>query len=65
MYRLTLKVKAFGKFDDETGRYEKYDADQRFDCQTLQQLTGLLEFMVQTSDDQLDLTICRREDRDD
>ena len=65
MYRLTLKTRAFGKFDEETKRYEKYDAEQHFDCNTLQQLTGLVEFMVSTSNDILELTISRMEETDD
>lgn len=64
MYRLTLNSKAYGKFDDERRRYETYDAETTFDCQTVQQLTGLLEFMIATSTNVLDLRISRREDDD-
>ena len=61
MYRLTLKCKAFGGFNKETERIDTYDAMQHFDCDTVQQLTGLLEFMIETSDDVLELRIVRRE----
>ena len=65
MYRLTLKNTALGRFNDETQRIDRYEAEQNFDCDSLQQLTGLEEFMVATSYDVLDLKISRRDERDD
>ena len=64
MYRLTLKTRAYGRLDKETGKIERFEAEQRFDCETVQQLTGLLEFMIATSEDELDLRIARRESDD-
>ena len=64
MYRLTLKSMAYGTYDKETGRIEKYEAEKRFDCATVQQLTGMLEFMIATSENELELTIARREDNE-
>ena len=65
MYRLTLKNTALGRFNEETQRIDRYEAEQNFDCESLQQLTGLVEFMVATSDDVLDLKISRRDEKDD
>ena len=65
MYRLTLKNTALGRFNDETQRIDRYEAEQNFDCESLQQLTGLVEFMVATSYDVLDLKISRRDEKDD
>ena len=64
MYRLTVKSMAYGRYDKETGTINKLEAEQRFDCESLQQLTGLLEFMIATSENELDLRIARREDDD-
>ena len=64
MYRLTLKSTAIGRYDTETGHLDRYEAEQRFDCESLNQLCGLLEFMIATSENELDLTIARREDDD-
>ena len=64
MFRLTLKNEAL-VWNDEKSTYDRLKMSQRFDCENLQQLTGLLEFMVQTSEDELDLTIARREDDND
>ena len=60
MYRLTLKQTALGRYDKETGKLERYETEKQFDCETVQQLTGLLEFMIATSEDALDLRIARR-----
>ena len=65
MFRLTLKTTAFGDFNEETKLFEKHNATQSFDCSTLQQLSGLLEFMVATCSDVLELTISRMEETDD
>jgi len=64
-YRLTLKTKAFGKYDEETKHLETFKADQRFECGSLDQLVGLLQFMVEASENELDLTIARWEGKDD
>ena len=64
MYRLTLKSTAIGRYDKETGRLDRYEAERRFDCETLNQLCGLLELMTATSENELDLSIVRREDDD-
>ena len=61
MYRLTIKTMAYGRYDKETGTINKLEAEQNFDCESLQQLTGLLEFMIATSEDMLDLRIARRD----
>ena len=64
MYRLTVKSMAYGRYDKETGTINKLEAEKHFNCETLGQLTGLLEFMISTSENELDLTIARREDDD-
>ena len=64
MYRLTVKSMAYGRYDKETGTINKLEAEQHFNCESLQQLTGLLEFMIATSENELDLRIARREDDD-
>ena len=64
MFRLTLYNEALS-WNEENKNYDKLKTYQRFDCGTLQQLTGLVEFMVATSSDQLELTISRMEDDND
>ena len=60
-YKLTLKTRTLGEYSTEANRYNVYDATTTFDCESVQQLTGLLEFMVSTSRSDLDLTISREE----
>ena len=62
---MTLKNTAVGRYDQETGHLDKYEARQYFDCETLNQLCGLLEFMIATSETELDMTIARRDEKDD
>ena len=61
-YKLTLKKKVYGIYNEDTRKYDVTYADIQFNCDTADQLVGLLEFMVNTSDDALDLTIGRRDD---
>lgn len=61
MYRLILKNKAL-HYVEESGRYEYVDTEYRFECESLEQLVGLLQFMVLTSDKPLDFSISKIDD---
>ena len=65
MYRLQLKNVALGNYNEETKRYERIETSQVFNCESLPQLTGLIEFMAKTSRDELEITISRMEDNDE
>ena len=65
MFKLTIKKTTLGSFNEETQRYNRITSETSFLCESLDQLVGLLQFMVATSEDELNLTISRREDNDD
>ena len=65
MYRLTINDQAFGDYNEATQRYNTYAVKRRFTCESVQQLMGLIEFMVVASDNELDLTIGYMEDDDE
>jgi len=64
-YKLTLKKSTLGTFNEKTQRYNRITVDTPFMCESLDQLVGLLQFMVATSENELDLTIARWEEDDD
>jgi len=64
-YTLTIKKKTFGRYNEKTERYDITTVETPFKCESLDQLVGLLQFMVATSEDELDLTIARMEDDND
>lgn len=65
MYRLRLKSTAYGSYNEEKQKLDTYSTESRFDCGSLDQLMGLLQFMVATSDKELQLTISRMEEDND
>ena len=64
IYRLTLKGKKL-YWPEDSSTYETIETEQHFDCGSVDQLVGLLQFMVATSDKELDIVIARRDDTDD
>ena len=62
MFRLIVKAETLGAFDPETGRYDRHTASIEFDCDTLTQMVGLLEYMVLTTRGPLDCSILRIEE---
>ena len=64
MYRLTIKDRK-PYWSDGSSTYDIIETEHYYCCDTLQQLMGLLEFMVATSEKELDCTIARRESDDE
>lgn len=62
MYRLTIKGK---KLQWHESTYDTINTENHYNCDTIMQLMGLLEFLVQTSENEIDCTIARKEDDDE
>ena len=60
MYRLTVRDKKLHWLDDSS-TYNTIETEHHYNCESIEQLTGLLQFMVATSDNELDCTIARKE----
>ena len=65
MYKLILKNTVFTGFNEKTKQFTSKSADTDFRCKSIDQLIGLLQFMVATCEEELDLRITRWEEDDD
>ena len=61
MYRLTIKDKKL-HWRDDSSTYDTIETEHHYDCGSIDQLIGLLQFMVATSEKELDCVIARREE---
>lgn len=64
MFRLTIKDKRLHWID--SGRtYDTIETEHHYNCGSIEQLMGLLQFMVATSEKELDCTISILEEGDE